>query len=602
MLASVMQSLRRDWLALLFLAAITSAALAGVCGNGFINFDDSTYVTQNPYLRAGFTGDTWRWAWTDFRYCMWCPLTRLSLVLDHAWSGIEPWGYHLTNLLLHLGSVGLVFVLFRRLTGRFWESLVLAALFGVHPLRVESVAWVAERKDTLSTFLGLAALCLYSLYVARPGLLRYGLTVLVFVLALLAKPMLVTLPFVLLLLDYWPLGWLDSASWRTRILEKLPFLAIALIFAIVTVVTHRDMGAMDNLESVPFAYRCGNAVLSYGKYIGQTVWPSGLSIHYSHPRLGLSWPTVAAVAALLLAITVMLVRQASTRPALLVGWLWFLGTLVPVIGLVPNNDCAFAGRYSYMPQIGLLLMLIWGGAELLARLPSLRLGLGVAAAAALLACSAITFQEVGYWRDNETLWAHALAVDDRDGIAETNYAFAIVGPTRLAESQSHLENALRRNPGNILAHVHLALVLWMEGNLPEAESHCRAVLRSQPEHSLALARLGRVLASTGRLQEARQALNTALKLSPNLIEAHQQLGFVLLAAGDLVGAETHLRVCLDATPDDPDLHLALSSLCLHRGELAEAESHLRQAMQLGRSDAYISNLLGMVLQRQGKLS
>lgn len=415
-----MRLLRREWLASGFLAAITLLALGGVCANGFINYNDGRYVTQNPYLRAGLTWDTWRWAWTDFHYCMWNPLTRLSLVLDHAWCGLEPWGYHLTNLLLHLGSVGLVYGLFRSLTGRFWESLVLAALFAVHPLRVESVAWVAERKDTLSTFLGLATLCCYALYARRPGVLPYVLTAALFVLALLAKPMLVTLPFVLLLLDYWPLARIDAATGRRRVVEKLPLFAVGFVFAIVTAQTHQDMGVMRDLQTVPFAYRCGNAVLSYGKYIGLTVWPAGLAIHYPHPRLGMSWLAVGAVASLLIAVTALLVRLVKTQPPLLVGWLWFLGTMVPVLGLVPNNSAAFADRYCYVPQIGLLLTLVWAGAALIARWPASRRCAAVGCAALLAACAVITHHQVHYWRDAETVWRRALTVAAGDGTTDSN--------------------------------------------------------------------------------------------------------------------------------------------------------------------------------------
>ncbi|MFL5339967.1 MAG: glycosyltransferase family 39 protein [Gemmataceae bacterium] len=394
----------------LLLVASTLAVFGRCLANEFVNYDDPQYVTDNPHVKEGLTLDGVRWAVTSTDYLNWHPLTWLSLQLDTELFGLEPWGFHLTAILLHAADALLLFLILRQTTGALWPSGFVAALFALHPLHVESVAWVAERKDVLSTLFGLLAIAAYLRYVEQPGWRRYLLVLLAAALSLTAKPMWVTLPGVLLLLDYWPLGRLQKSSTRTVLLEKVPLLALAATAGVLTVFAQHRGGAVESLELFPWDQRVGNAVVSYIRYLGMTVWPEGLAPFYPHPRGNLPvWPDIGA-AVLLVTITTVVLALRRRCPYLVVGWFWYLGTLVPMIGLVQVGEQARADRYTYLPLIGIFIIVAFGLSDLLRSRRFPRALLFAAAIAVILACATLTWKQIGYWHDSRALWAHAVAV------------------------------------------------------------------------------------------------------------------------------------------------------------------------------------------------
>jgi tetratricopeptide (TPR) repeat protein len=533
----------------LVLVVLTWAAFWQVCGNDFVNYDDGEYLTQNPHVQAGLTPESVRWAFTTTHCANWHPLTWLSLQLDHQLYGLASWGYHLTNLLLHTANVLLLFVALRRMTGAVWRSAVVAALFAVHPLHVESVAWVSERKDVLSTFFGMLTLGAYIGYAQRPGPARYLLVVLAFALSLLAKPMLVTLPFVLLLLDYWPLGRFGAGRrpapgfLRSLVVEKLPLFALAAASCAVTVFAQQK--AVLPLEKLPLEARIANALVAYVHYLRLTVWPRNLAVFYPHAaEPGLAWEAVAA-GGLLVCLSAGFF-WAARRPYLIVGWLWYLGTLVPVLGLVQVGLQAAADRYTYVPLIGLFVLLVWGVSDLLAGLRWHRAALKSASAALLLACLVLTRWQVGYWKNSVTLWEHALEV----------------------------------TPENFTAHYNLGLAFALRGNLHEAFRHFSVARRLNPEHAEPLSNMGVILTRQGKLSEASRHFAAAVKIKPEDALLRFNLGCALAQQGQLEGAVEQLRQAVNLRPDVIPFLTTLEAAYAKLGRYAEAETTARAALRL----------------------
>jgi hypothetical protein len=413
---------RRDLLVCLALVAATAAVYWPVLGNDFVNYDDPGYVTTNEFVQQGLTWEAVKWAFVTGKQANWHPLTWLSHMLDCELFGLEhPWGHHLTSLLLHALNTVLLFGLMRTLVrGRLWPAALVAAVFALHPLHVQSVAWVAERKDVLSAAFGLGAMLAYVRYARHPGILRYLPVPLLLALGLMAKPMLVTLPFVLLLFDYWPLRRLEPDPGRGLakrvgwlLLEKLPLLALAAASSVVTYLVQHAGGAVKDTIQYPWSERWANAVVALARYLGKTVWPTDLIVFYPHPVGG--WPIglVLAAGALVLGITLMTVYAARARPYLIAGWLWFVGTLVPVIGLVQVGAQSMADRYMYLPLIGLAMMVAYGLSDLVRAWPRARVPVVAVTLVALIASSAAATWQLGYWRNSVTLFQHELAVLDR---------------------------------------------------------------------------------------------------------------------------------------------------------------------------------------------
>jgi tetratricopeptide (TPR) repeat protein len=547
--------------------------------NGFVNLDDGVYVTDNPHVLAGFGLDGVRWAFRTFDSGNWHPLTWLSLMLDAQLWGAQAWGFHLSSAVLHALNAALVFVLLRTSTGSTWRSLLVAAFFGVHPLRVESVAWVSERKDVLSTFFGLLSLLAYVAW-RRPGpdggaRWRWGVASFAcLALGLMSKPMLVTLPCVLLLLDFWPLqrtGGAFVVTWRL-VREKLPFFALAAAGMASTMVAQASVGALGNTTAYPFGARLANAVEAYATYLGKTFYPAGLAIPYPF-RSDHDAGAVAAAALVLVVPTALAVVWRRPRPYLATGWFWFLGTLVPVIGLVQVGGQAMADRYTYLPSIGLFVALVWGAAEFVAgRRGRTRVAGGLAVAAlAVLAMGSV--RQIGHWRDSVSLFRRTLAVTERNYFAHHCLAAALVElPGGRDEAVEHLRAAVRLVPGLPDAHYYLATALAGAGGA--ASDECLAAYRA------------------------------AVRLDPGYVAAHFGLARALLRTPEGVPeAIAALRRTLALAPGHVDAHAALAdALALSPESAAEAEAAYRTALRLDPDRAEVRNSLGLVLARQGRFA
>jgi tetratricopeptide (TPR) repeat protein len=584
-----MRHYRAELVAGILLVALTLAAYGRVCGNDFVNYDDADYVTENRQVQAGLTGESVAWAFTTTHAANWHPLTWLSLELDHQLYGLRPWGYHLTNLLLHTASALVLFLALRRMTGAVGRSAMVAALFAVHPLHVESVAWVSERKDTLSGLFWMVTLLAYAWYAERPGVGRYLLVLAAFALGLLAKPMLVTLPCVLLLLDYWPLGRLRSAANEREagpsaprsalflVLEKLPLFALSAASCAVTVVAQRQ--AMWSRESLPLPTRCLNALVSCAGYVGKMVYPLDLAALYPYPHSVPVWQLVAA-AVFLLSVTGLALWLARRRPYVLVGWLWYLGTLVPVIGLVQVGKQAMADRYTYIPLIGLFLVLVWGTADLFAARPGRRAALAALAALVLVPCAVLTWRQADTWRDALSLWSHAVAATSDNADANINVGRLMEAQGQRERALAFYREALRIDPNEPDAHYSLGLAFQKQGKWPEAVAHLTETLRLKPDHKKVHVALGWSYERQGRWEEARQMYEVALERDPGDVATLNNLGITYLQLGQPEAARRRLTAALAINPNLAPAHDNLGRALLAEGHPDDAVAHLSTALQL----------------------
>jgi tetratricopeptide (TPR) repeat protein len=558
----------RELLVCLLLAAATGAVYSRACRNGFVNYDDDVYVERNAHVRLGLPVENLRWAFTTTEMVNWHPLTWLSFALDARVFGMDPGGFHLTNVVLHVLDAVLLFVALRALTGAVWRSGFVAALFALHPLHVESVAWISERKDTLSTLFWVLTLAAYALYARRPGVLRYLLVAVLFALGLMAKSMLVTLPAVLLLLDCWPLGrWQPGVASTLRLLlEKLPLLLLAAASCAVTLVAQHQGGETNSADELPL--RLENAAVSYVAYIGDTVWPHGLIPFHPFPTHPFPAWQVAGAFLVLIGISAGCLLLARRAPYLAVGWLWYLGTLVPVIGLVQVlGGHARADRYTYVPLIGLFLMVVWGAADLASRLRVPALVPAAAGVVVLAACAAASWVQIGTWQDSTTLWGHTLAVD----------------------------------PDNYLAHNNLGTVLLNDGKVDESMRHYQACLRACPTYALAHYNMGCALAEKGRAQEAIGYYRQSLRYNPHYADAHNNLGALLLMQGDADGAAREFTAALGNTPNPPLVHNNLGLALFRQGKTSAAVAEFEEALRLDPGYADAHSNLGEALYAQGRV-
>jgi tetratricopeptide (TPR) repeat protein len=602
---------RREALLALALAVLALVAYAPVLRGGyqFINADDDEYVTANPHVQAGLTGPSVWWALTAFHSHNWHPLTWMSLQLDWQLYGRNPLGFHLTNVLLHAANAALLFLVLRWLTGAVWRSAAVAAFFAVHPLHVESVAWVAERKDMLSTLFWLLTLGAYAAYAARPGWGRYLLTLALFALGLTAKPMLVTLPCVLLLLDYWPLRRFDpwkgdgpralAASAGRLLAEKVPFFALAAGCSLLTLQAQQDI--MPSLDTLPWPYRLGNVPLAYVRYIGLMVWPARLTVFYQHPGVHLSFGLAAAAAGFLLAVTALALAQARRRPYLAVGWLWYLGTLVPVIGLVQVGRQALADRYTYIPLIGLFVLLAWGAEDLLGRRRLARLAAVPTVAALLAACLVLTWRQLPYWRNSTVLWQHALTVDPEASIAHQGLAKALEEEGHIDEARREYADCVRFDPGPV-AHNDVGVFLARHGWPDEALEHFAQTLALYPDHARAHYNMGRVLLRQGKVDEARQHLAEAARLLPGFVDAHYYLALALERQGKFREAQAELALVLSANPGNANALYHLGVALQGRGQSGEAGPCFASALEKDPGHVEAHTSLGALLAAEGELA
>ncbi len=570
--------------------------------HAFVNFDDNLYVTENPQVQAGLHLQSAAWAFTTDKALYFHPLTWMSHMLDCSLYGLHPWGHHLTNLLFHSAASVLLFLALRLMTGALWPSAAVAALFAVHPLHVESVAWIAERKDVLSAFFWMLALGAYGLYVRRRGAVRYAAVTAAFVLGLMSKPMVVTLPFALLLLDYWPLGRVDrtaplgSVAGKTAGLaaEKIPLFLITAVSCASTLVMQIGGNNLSFGQNVPFAARGANALVVYALYVVKMVWPSGLAVYYPHPLGRPAWQIAGATVALA-AITLFCLREARRRPYLIVGWLWYLGTLVPVIELVQAGKFSHADRYTYLPSIGVFIMAAWGVADLAAAWRVPRSAVAAASGVAIVMLTACAFVQTGYWHDNKTLFSHAVAVGQESSIAFTNLGKVAAEEGRYDEAKAYLNRALELDPGYGNALNDLGTLAVNEGRYDDAETLLKKALNLNQKDVEALYNLGVVAKSKRRYDEAEAYLKRALDLEPGYVRALNNLGVVAMDQGHNDEAAVWLKKALSLKPDHVNALSNLGKLAMDRGSDDEAMTYLKRALNLDPKCVPAMHNLGLCL-------
>jgi tetratricopeptide (TPR) repeat protein len=585
----------------LLLAAVTVVAFVPAFGADFVAIDDPVYVSRNRHVVTGLTAENAGWAWTTFCQSNWHPLTWLSLQLDATlWKSangdVVARGFHTTNVVVHAANAALLFFVLGALTGERWKSAAAAALFAAHPLRVESVAWVSERKDVLSLFFGLLALWAYSAWTRNRTAASYAVVTGALILSLLSKPMLVTFPCLLLVLDWWPLGRVKTAGgWRPLVVEKLPWFALCLASSVVTFEAQQFGGSVRGLAALPFDVRIESATVAYATYLWKTVWPINLAPFYPYPDGG--WPgwQAALSTAVLLALTLLAIQQRQ-RPYLLAGWLWFVGTLVPVIGLVQVGSQAFADRYTYFPSIGLYIALVWATADLVAW-KKLRVACAIAA---VLALAALTWRQSGFWNDDITLWPHTLQVTGPNAQAYSNVGIAYENRGELSEAIKYYALAVETNPGYGTARYNLARTLKGQGRVTEAIEHYRAALRADPRLSDAHNDLGTLLNGQGRIDDAEREFREAVRIDPESAVAHRNLGSLLENRGRDEEALAHYEEAARWAPDDGPIQERLGIYFGRRKQYDRAIGHLMRAADLQPESGTAQRNAGVMLDKLGR--
>jgi tetratricopeptide (TPR) repeat protein len=580
--------MRRDYWAALALVVVTFAVFARVATFPFVTYDDPDYVTANERVQRGITGEGLRWAFGRLHgeATYWHPLTWLSHMTDIQLFGLRPAGHHLVSLAWHTLNALLVLTLLRRMTGALGPSALVAGLFALHPLQVETVAWIAERKNVLSTSFWLLTTLAYVRYARGPSVGRYALSLGLFALGLMCKPMLVTLPCTLLLLDYWPLRrWRPKAAnpapalsssgapefaastpWRL-VLEKLPLLGLALAVALITFRAHAGLGMTQFDYGLTLGLRVENAVVSYARYLGKVFWPANLSVAYVHPG---QWPDEVVLGSLLVMslLTGLALREWRRRPYFIVGWFWFMGTLVPVIGLVQVGIQAMANRFAYVPLIGLFTALVWGARDWLTHRTGSRHSQVALGAAALAVCAGISSIRLGPWRDSIALFEYALKESPANFVAHNNLAFSYLGAGKFDEALEHAQTAVRLRRDFPQAHYQAGLALEAKHRDDEAAFHLREAFRQDAKWIQPRLALARVLTRQGRRDEAAAELTSVLRIAPDEASAHAALAQLRASEKRPAEALTHYREALRLQPDQPDV---LNNLAWLRATHPQAE-------------------------------
>ncbi|MGH9498214.1 MAG: tetratricopeptide repeat protein [Terriglobales bacterium] len=568
----------------LLLVAATLAVYNPVNRNAFVNFDDDHYITGNPHVLAGLNWDTVKWAFTNYYEANWHPLTWLSHALDVQLFGLNPVGHHYTNVVLHALNAVLLFLLLQSATGFTWRSLMVAALFALHPLNVESVAWASERKNVLSMMFLLLALQAYGWYARRPATSRYALVAALFACGLMSKPQVITLPCLLLLWDYWPLERYtsDLARAPALLLEKLPLFLMAMASAVVTMQAQKAGGAIHSPIIYPFHLRLENAIVSYARYIGKAFWPTQLSPLYPHPLDLLRFWQVIASALFLLAVTALVVRNHPHR-YLVTGWFWFLGALVPMIGLVQVGEQAMADRYAYLPLIGLLVMVCWGAGEWAENRKVSGAWLAVPVLASLAALSGLTYRQIGYWRDSETLWSHALRVTSvRSYKAHFNLAVTYDAEGRYDQAIQQFRQAIDPRDDDPRIHLGLGIYDQRHGHAQAAIEEFQAVLRLSSDAAMsadALSNMGSAYRQLRDYARAKESFAAALRIEPNKPAALVGMGLLAQRSGNLEEAIAMYSHAMAVQPTAVG-YVLLARAQQQGGHPAEAKASLDKARQL----------------------
>ncbi|MGA3284793.1 MAG: tetratricopeptide repeat protein [Verrucomicrobiota bacterium] len=608
------------WLCLL-LGIVVFGTFYPAINNDFVSYDDKAYVAENAHVQPGLTWEGIKWAFRSSTASNWHPLTMMSHMIDCQLYGLHPWGHHLTNVLLHTANTLLLFMVLSRMTGATWRSLVVAGLFGLHPLQVQSVAWIAERKNVLSTLFWMLTLLCYAKAVASgqwpvtrtgtaPAPIRsrvtchpslfYWLALLFFTLGLLSKPMLVTLPCVLLLLDYWPLERWKHESIGKLLVEKVPFLLLSGLASVVTIMVQKSGGGVATLEKLPFSLRLENALVSYGRYLGKLFWPENIAVLYPYPR---GWPASVVLwsSLMLLGVSILVVALRRQRPYLPMGWFWFVGTLVPVIGLVQVGEQSMADRHMYVPMIGMLILVAWGLPELIGRWRYGTVVLSTSAAASAILCLFITRQQIGYWKDAETLFRRDLAVTGDNRTAHYELGTALDKKGNLDGAFYQLQETLKLEPDNVYTLYALGFVATKKGQLDEAIQFFQEALKLKPDYADAHYSFGVALGKKGRLNEAISQYQEVLRLDPDYFGVHNNLGVAFARKGQLDEAIGQFQAALKLDPKDVGALYNVGLAFYRKGQLDEAIASFRKALELKPDNADAHNNLGLALSKKGRL-
>jgi tetratricopeptide (TPR) repeat protein len=584
----------------------------------FINYDDRGYVTSNNIVQAGFTFNSLREAFSKNYLGNVHPLTMLSHMLDSQLFGPRAGGHHWTNVIIHILNTILLFLLFNKLTGAMWRSVFIAALFAIHPINVESVAWISERKNVLSTFFWIVTMLFYVWYARFPNWKSYLPVVICFALGLMSKPMLVTLPFTLLLLDYWPLGRMkikhqleDQTSETTGdtlrkkrilflVLEKAPLFVLSAIFSYLTLFAQKNVGALSSLQSFPILYRLGNAVISYILYIRKMFWPFDLAVFYPLNYNITLWQVVLSFE-LLIVVTIFVCTYFRRLPYLLMGWLWYLGTLVPVIGIIQVGDQAMADRYAYVPFIGLFIMLTWGAFDILKKYFSSRITL-IIALSIIVGLTIVAKRQIQYWQNTFTLFSHALDVTQNNSVAQSNVAGELLMQNKVSEAMIHCEKALSLNPNDYNALVHIARAYDLLGENNKAIDALMLAIKIHPEYAKAHNDLSILFLKAGKVQDAMKEYRKAVEFNSNKnnFELHYNFGNILATQGHYDEAIIQYNQVLRIQPHNAVVHFNLAILLLQQEKKDDALNHFQEAVKIQPQYAKAHYQLSLILKQKGR--
>jgi protein O-mannosyl-transferase len=625
----------------------TLVAYEPIRHNGFVNYDDDKYITKNPDVTGGITRQSLEQVFTKPHIYMWHPLTIISHMLDYEFFGLNPTGHHLVSVLIHIVNALLLFWILNNLTGVIWLSAFVAAVFALHPLQVESVAWAAERKTVLSGLFWLLTMVTYIHYVKQPRLGRYLMVLLVFGLCIMTKPVVVTLPFALLLLDYWPLDrvrWGPSfaeategrqkASVKLLIIEKIPLLAMSAILAVITINWQHLGGVIQTLEKEPMGYRIANMFLSYIRYIGKMIWPSRLAVFYPHPQLDVSDTKVLICAILLILLTGICIYTGRRRKYVAVGWLWFVVTLIPMIGLVQSGEQAMANRYMYISMLGLLIIIACAAKDFIASRPRVKIAAIILGLAAISCFIVLTRMQVRHWQNSITLYEYALKVTQNNALAENNYGSALFEAGRFDEAMLHLNNSIRIQPIFFHAHYNLGKVFLIQGKTSEAITCFNDALRQNGGSAQAHYDLGIALGMQGKYSDAIKCFEKALSLDSNYPDARYKMGLALMATNrpneaiacfnELINrkhgtAEVYYNLAialgmqnkyeeaikqlsktLEMEPGYPDAHNRMGIALMAIGKPDEAIKYFDKALRINKDTSEVYGNLGTAYMRMGK--
>lgn len=559
--------------------------------NEFVEYDDNAYLFENPHVISGLKAENIRWAFTTLEQANWHPVTWISHMVDVQLYGMSARGHHFTSLFLHILNTVILFLLFRRLTGSLWKSAIVAALFALHPLHVESVAWASERKDVLSTLFGFLTLYIYCLYAeGRKIPIYYLLSLLCFTMGLMAKPMLVSVPFLMLILDYWPLQRLSNGnnvaterepkrSIGYLLKEKIPFLLLVAASCSITIYAQYVGNAMTSFEFTPLSFRIKNAAVSCVDYFLKTVWPTDMAVFYPYPESIPTWRFIVS-AAVILAITILVFRERKRRPYLAMGWLWFICSIFPVIGIIKVGLQAMADRYTYIPLIGIFVMFVWLADDLFSNNARQRIVIACLAAAILVAFGIVTAKQVSHWRNSTTLFTHALVATGENFIAEEFIGYELEKAGKYEEALVRYKEAIRIAPLDDFAKIRQAGIYKHFGKLDEAVSVFMDVIRTNPRSAYGHINLGIALALQNKLDEAITHFETALKLNPDSATGHYNLGMTLDKLGRLDEAVLHFRVAIKLEPDGYEYYNNLGVVLAKQGKTEEAIEKFTAALQI----------------------